>query len=138
MKRHARRIASMICALAMLTAMMPSAVWAETPVPETTVITEEASTPTATPAATDSTEQPADNSGETPVASPLPTDQEQPATATDTGDAQPAETPAASPAPTATTGRRRGRHHRHHCSRRNGRTCGKNPRTQYCSWWQRK
>lgn len=92
----------MICALAMLTAMMPSAVWAETPVPETTVITEEASTPTATPAATDSTEQPADNSGETPVASPLPTDQEQPATVTDTGDAQPAETPAASPAPTAT------------------------------------
>ena len=92
----------MICALAMLTAMMPSAVWAETPVPETTVITEEASEPTATPAATDSTEQPADNSGETPVASPLPTDQEQPATATDTGDAQPAETPAASPAPTAT------------------------------------
>lgn len=92
----------MICALAMLTAMMPSAVWAETPVPETTVITEEASTPTATPAATDSTEQPADNSGETPVASPLPTDQEQPATATDTGDAQPAETPAASPDPTAT------------------------------------
>lgn len=92
----------MICALAMLTAMMPSAVWAETPVPETTVITEEASTPTATPAATDSTEQPADNSGETPVASPLPTDQEQPATATDTGDTQPAETPAASPDPTAT------------------------------------
>lgn len=102
MKRHARRIASMICALAMLTAMMPSAAWAETTAPETTVITEEASTPTATPAAADSTDtaqEPADNSGEVPVASPLPTDQEQPAT--DAGDAQPAET-TATPAPTAT------------------------------------
>lgn len=103
MKRHARRIASMICALAMLTAMMPSAAWAETTAPETTVITEEASTPTATPAAADSTDtaqEPADNSGEVPVASPLPADQEQ--SATDAGDAQPAETPAASPDPTAT------------------------------------
>lgn len=89
----------MICALAMLTAMMPSAVWAETPVPETTVITEEASEPTATPAAT---EQPVADGETTTVDSNSPTDQEQPATATDTGDAQPAETPAASPDPTAT------------------------------------
>lgn len=89
----------MICALAMLTAMMPSAVWAETPVPETAVITEEASEPTATPAAT---EQPVADGETTTVDSNSPTDQEQPATATDTGDAQPAESPAVSPDPTAT------------------------------------
>lgn len=89
MRRHARRIASMICALAMLTAMMPSAVWAETPVPETTVITEEASEPTATPAAT---EQPVADGETTTVDSNSPTDTT----------AQPTETPAVSPAPTAT------------------------------------
>lgn len=76
----------MICALAMLTAMMPSAVWAETPVPETTVITEEASEPTATPAAT---EQPVADGETTTVDSNSPTDTT----------AQPTETPAVSPAP---------------------------------------